>query len=102
MIGLSAELVDASSLGSLYALAALGIGLLFGILRLINFAHGDFISIGAYALIVPSVDVTAHLFIGAWTVVAHPAIIADRRGRRADLADDRWCSARCARPRHRR
>ena len=46
--------IDAISLGSLYALTALGIGLLFGILRLINFAHGDFITIGAYALIVPS------------------------------------------------
>jgi branched-chain amino acid transport system permease protein len=58
--------VDALSLGSLYALVALGIGLLFGILRLVNFAHGDFVTIGAYALIVPSADVTARLFIGAW------------------------------------
>lgn len=46
--------VDALSLGSLYALAALGIGLLFGVLRLINFAHGDFITLGAYALIAPA------------------------------------------------
>ncbi len=66
MIGFLQNLIDALSLGSLYALAALGIGLLFGILRLTNFAHGDFISFGAYALIVPSVDVTATKFIGAW------------------------------------
>ncbi|TGR16012.1 branched-chain amino acid ABC transporter permease, partial [Mesorhizobium sp. M1C.F.Ca.ET.196.01.1.1] len=33
--------IDALSLGSLYALAALGIGLLVGIMRLINFAHGE-------------------------------------------------------------
>lgn len=66
MIGLLQNLVDALSLGSLYALAALGVGLLFGILRLVNFAHGDFISIGAYALIVPSFEVTAQLFIGTW------------------------------------
>jgi branched-chain amino acid transport system permease protein len=46
--------IDALSLGSLYALAALGIGLLFGVLRLINFAHGDFITLGAYALIAPA------------------------------------------------
>lgn len=45
--------VDALSLGSLYALAALGIGLLFGILRLVNFAHGDLIALCAYALILP-------------------------------------------------
>jgi len=60
------NLIDAISLGSIYALVALGIGLLFGILRLINFAHGDFITIGAYALIVPSADVTARLMIGGW------------------------------------
>lgn len=70
MIGFLQSLVDALSLGSLYALAALGIGLLFGILRLINFAHGDFISVGGYALIVPpaqiTADVTARMFIGAW------------------------------------
>ncbi len=70
MIGFVQNLVDALSLGSLYALAALGIGLLFGILRLINFAHGDFISVGAYALILPpaqlSADVTAQMFIGSW------------------------------------
>jgi len=57
-------LIDALSLGSFYALAALGIGLLFGVLRLINFAHGDFITIGAYALIVPSAATQATLLIG--------------------------------------
>jgi branched-chain amino acid transport system permease protein len=60
-------LIDALSLGSLYALAALGIGLLFGIMRLINFAHGDFIAICAYALIVPSADAVSVLFVGSWS-----------------------------------
>ena len=60
------HLIDALSLGSIYALVALGIGLLFGILRLINFAQGDFITLGCYALIVPSTDVTAQLLIGNW------------------------------------
>jgi branched-chain amino acid transport system permease protein len=59
-------LVDAVSLGSLYALVALGIGLLFGIMRLINFAHGDLITIGGYLLIVPSGSATATLLIGGW------------------------------------
>jgi len=58
--------IDALALGSLYALTALGIGLIFGVMRLINFAHGDFIMIGGYALIVPSTSATAVLFIGAW------------------------------------
>ena len=52
-------IISALSLGSFYALGALGIGLLFGVLRLINFAHGDFITIGAYALIVPSAATVA-------------------------------------------
>lgn len=60
------NVIDAIALGSLFALTALGIGLIFGIMRLINFAHGDFIMIGAYALIVPSSAITATLFIGAW------------------------------------
>ena len=63
------NIIDALSLGSLFALTSLGIGLIFGIMRLINFAHGDLIMIGAYALIVPSAAVAPQLFIGAW----HPA-----------------------------
>ncbi len=59
-------LIDAAALGSLFALSALAIGLVFGIMRLINFAQGDFITIGAYALIVPSTNLIATKFIGAW------------------------------------
>jgi branched-chain amino acid transport system permease protein len=66
MIQFMQNVIDALALGSIYALVALGIGLLFGILRLINFAQGDLITIGAYALIVPSADVTARLLIGGW------------------------------------
>ncbi len=64
-------LIDALSLGSIYALTALGIGLLFGILRLINFAHGDLITVAAYALIVPSANVVPQLFIGTF----HPILL---------------------------
>lgn len=44
------NLVDAISVGSLYALFALGIALIFGIMRLINFAHGELIMVGAFTL----------------------------------------------------
>jgi branched-chain amino acid transport system permease protein len=44
---------DASSLGALYALTALGVGLVFGVMRLINFAYGDYITWAAYALLLP-------------------------------------------------
>jgi branched-chain amino acid transport system permease protein len=43
-------LVDALSVGSLYAMSALGIGLLFGIMRLINFAQSEFVTVGVYTL----------------------------------------------------
>ena len=38
-------------LGSVYALIALGYTMVYGIIRLINFAHGDFIMVGGYTLI---------------------------------------------------
>jgi branched-chain amino acid transport system permease protein len=44
------HVVDAVSLGSLYALLALGIALIFGIMRLLNYAHGELITVGGYAL----------------------------------------------------
>ena len=43
-------LIDATALGSVYALMAVGIGLVFGVLRLVNFAYGQLIMAGAYAL----------------------------------------------------
>jgi branched-chain amino acid transport system permease protein len=43
--------VDAVSVGGLYALTALGIGLIFGVMRLINFAHGELIMIAGYMLL---------------------------------------------------
>ena len=43
-------LVDAVGLGAVYALMAVGIGLVFGVLRLVNFAYGQLIMAGAYAL----------------------------------------------------
>ena len=43
-------IADALSLGGIYALMAVGIGLVFGVLRLVNFAYGQLIMAGAYAL----------------------------------------------------
>jgi branched-chain amino acid transport system permease protein len=44
------HVVDASALGSFYALFALGIALIFGIMRLVNFAHGELIMVGSFAV----------------------------------------------------
>jgi len=45
------SLADGVALGSLYALAALGIGLVFGVMRLVNFAYGEVITASAYTLL---------------------------------------------------
>src|SRR5690606_26710600 len=42
------HLANGVSLGSLYALIAIGYTMVYGILRLINFAHGDIFMLGAY------------------------------------------------------
>src|ERR1700741_1100182 len=43
------QLVNGLSLGSIYALIALGYTMVYGVLRLINFAHGDVYMLGAFA-----------------------------------------------------
>jgi branched-chain amino acid transport system permease protein len=43
-------LSDALGLGAIYALMAVGIGLVFGVLRLVNFAYGQLVMAGAYTL----------------------------------------------------
>ena len=48
---LAQVIADALALGGLYALTALGIGLVFGVMRLINFAHGDLIKFAGYGIL---------------------------------------------------
>ena len=45
-------LISGLNLGSIYALIALGYSMVYGIARMLNFAHGDIIMVGAYAGIV--------------------------------------------------
>jgi branched-chain amino acid transport system permease protein len=44
-------LIDSVALGSIYALVALGLSLIFGVMRLVNFAYGELLTAGAYALV---------------------------------------------------
>jgi branched-chain amino acid transport system permease protein len=64
-------LINAVSLGSLYALIALGLVIVYGILKLVNFAYGELIMVGGYTLF---------LFGGMpflpWFVVALLAVLA--------------------------
>ncbi|EAK9999554.1 branched-chain amino acid ABC transporter permease [Campylobacter lari] len=43
------QIVNGFSLGSMYALIAIGYTMVYGVLRLINFAHGDIMMVGAYS-----------------------------------------------------
>ncbi|MBR4121586.1 MAG: branched-chain amino acid ABC transporter permease [Spirochaetales bacterium] len=45
---LIAQLINGLQTGSVYALVALGYSMVYGIIKLLNFAHGDIIMIGAY------------------------------------------------------
>lgn len=43
------QLINGLTLGSLYALVAIGFSMIYGIIRLINFAHGDILMVGAFS-----------------------------------------------------
>ena len=48
------NLADGFSLGAIFALMAVGVGLVFGVLRLVNFAYGQLVMAGAFALALAS------------------------------------------------
>lgn len=49
LITLLQQLINGISLGSMYALIAIGYTMVYGVLRLINFAHADIMMVGAFA-----------------------------------------------------
>src|SRR5256885_5668535 len=55
------------STGAIYALGAVGLTLVYGILKLVNFAHGDFLTFGAYMAYL--IDVTVGLPLGVGILI---------------------------------
>ena len=49
LLYLTQQTINALAIGSLYALVSIGLSLIFGILRMANFAHGDMMMVGAFA-----------------------------------------------------
>ena len=47
MIDLLQSLIDGLGRGSIYALLALGIAVIFGVMHMVNFAHGELITVSA-------------------------------------------------------
>ena len=71
-------LLNGILLGGVYALMACGLNLIFGVMRVINFAHGEFLTMGALATF--SLCVTFKLPLGASTTSATAASM-DRTSR---------------------
>ncbi len=69
------QLVNGLTLGSLYALAAIGLALVVGVLRLINFAHGDLFMIGSYLFFLARLDGTSPYWAAAAATVAAMVIL---------------------------
>jgi len=67
------QLINAVSVGSLYALMAIGLAMVFGILRLINFAHGDLIMVGSYVALLLAAAGLPFLLAAAAGVAASTA-----------------------------
>lgn len=62
------QLVNGVQVGSIYALVALGYTMVYGIVKLINFAHGDFIMVGGY-VVVFTTPFLAGLGLPAWLCI---------------------------------
>ena len=67
------QLINGLSLGSLYALIAIGYTMVYGILRLINFAHGDLLMVAAYVGVMG-----VGLFAWPWPAGLRPGHRRDR------------------------
>jgi len=90
MTELVQNLIDALALGSLYALIALGVTVVYTVMDMMNFAHGEFIMLSAYALFVLAgvpfgVAVGGALLTGVLIAVLAERV-AFRPVRRADLS----------------
>jgi branched-chain amino acid transport system permease protein len=69
---------DALGQGAIYALMAVGIGLVFGVLRLVNFAYGQLIMAGAYTLAYTSGWPVAASIVSCFAVVVALSLAMDR------------------------
>src|SRR5690242_16047457 len=74
MTGWLDALIQGILLGGLYALFAAGLSLIFGVMRLVNLAHGDFIVVAAYAILLIAGALGLDPFLAA--LIALPILFA--------------------------
>lgn len=76
--------------GSIFAVGAIGASLVWGVLRIGNFAHGDYMALGAFTAFVFNVLLGQNLFLSAiagiaitsvFAVIAHQLVLKPMRGR---------------------
>ena len=88
------SIVNTIQIGSLYALMALGITLTFSVMRLPNFAHAEYVTVGAFAALIvslsgevnPLVIMAAAFVVGALVaLVSHLAVFKPLEGRKVSL-----------------
>ncbi len=72
MIGWIDTVIQGVLLGGLYALFAVGLSLIFGIMRLVNLAHGDLIVLAAFVILVISRALGLNIFVAL--VLAAPIL----------------------------
>ena len=78
---LEQQLFNALSLGSVYALFALGFTLVFGVLGVVNLSHGAVFMVGAYA----ALQATTHLGLGLWAALAFAFVFSGLLGLLIDV-----------------
>jgi neutral amino acid transport system permease protein len=67
--------INGLSLGAIYALGAVGLTLVYGILKLVNFAHGDFLTFGAYMAYLVNVTWELPLVFGVAFAIVTTALL---------------------------
>ena len=74
----SQELVNGITQGALYALVALGFSMVYGVLKLLNFAHGDLYMVGAFIgyFVIQWFGGSTALFIPVWLLVLIMMVLA--------------------------
>lgn len=73
------QLINGLQVGSIYALVALGYTMVYGIVKLINFAHGEIIMVGAYVALI-SVPMLSSLGLPVWLCIVISVVVCSLLG----------------------
>jgi branched-chain amino acid transport system permease protein len=91
------QIINGLVLGSMYALIALGYTMVYGIIQLINFAHGEVLMIGALTSW-SCIGLMQEAMPGApgWSILLLATLIACVVPPRSTSPSKRWPTSRCA------